>query len=223
MLRGGRLRLVNDYQRRRQRQLREFDAWWSSFVGLSPEAVRQRWRERIADAVERNMMRAARNSSPAQPTVAPGMMLRCTRPLTIGSKAYQRGAVIPPAEVTGARNFAALVSGGTLVWSYPTGTEPTAPPRTLEPPEPAYPNPSAELLLETVQDATAANTDAIAAYKAAVAGVEQLLHESVRHRARDLLLTTVQGAHLSGVAHRLASERVARANNLVGRRPHVPL
>jgi hypothetical protein len=216
----------SSYRKQRQRQLAEFNEWWAGFVGLTPEQVRQRWRDRIAPAVERNMMRAARNGSPAQPAAAPapGMILRCTRPLTIGNKDYQRGAAIPPADVTGARNFAALVSGGTLVWSAPTGTEPTAPPRTLEPPAPSYPNPGAELIAEVVRDATAAHSDVVCAYQYAVAGVERLLHESVRYRAPDLLLTVQSGASLSSAAHRDVSLRYARDHRAPpGRRPYVKI
>jgi hypothetical protein len=172
------------------------------------------------------MRAAAREGNKPQPTAAPaaGQVLRTTRSLTIGDRVLARGAAVADVPMTAAARDR-LLQLGALVWSAPSPSDAgRAPPRQLEPPEPSYPNPAAELLAEAVADAVSAHGDVVKQYQYAVAAVEALLHESVRYRAPDLLLTIHTGADLSARAHRDASHRFARDRHAPpGRRPHVPI
>jgi hypothetical protein len=180
---------------------------------------------RLMDKLEGlNMTRRAvlDNAAPAS-APASGQILRTTRQLTIGDRVYARGVAVPT-DVLGPAAQQRLLGVGALVWSQPSPDDAgRAPPRVLPPPEPARPNPSAEVIEEAVKDAVASFPDPVQAYRAAVSALKAQMDARDHYKVADLFLLTQSGTSLSNAAHRSASERVARANNLVGRRPHVTL
>lgn len=165
-------------------------------------------------AVSKQVLRdeeRARASSSGQFLIAAG-----TGGFTTGLRRWPRGASVPVDAISPAA-LDRLVRLGTLRWSASPGREVAA---TIVPEPPKnYPNPSEEAIEDAVKVARTTSWDIVQQWQAALAAVEGLLHESARWRARDLLLGTRGGSALYANAVRSDSERVARANGLVGRRP----
>jgi hypothetical protein len=178
---------------------------------------------RLMDKLEGlNMTRRAVLDNAAS-APASGQILRTTRQLTIGDRVYARGVAVPT-DVLGPAAQQRLLGVGALVWSQPSPADAgRAPPRVLPPPEQARPNPPLETIEEAVKDAVASFPDPVQAYRAAVDALKAQMDPRDHYKVPDLLLLSQSGTSLSNAAHRAASERVARANNLVGRRPHVTL
>src|SRR3954447_20330635 len=160
------------------------------------------------------LMAEAREAGPEQ--AGCGQVLCARIQITIGRKRYQRGQLVDHDEIMAARNKDLLLRS--CEWRDASKVN-MREPELLPEPETAHGNPSDERIVAAVKTATAQHLDPVEAWRAAVVAVEAMLHESRRHCARDLLISTATGGDLHARAQRVDAERFARANNLNGRRP----
>jgi hypothetical protein len=208
--------MKTSYREKRRRQLEEFDAWSRGLVGLMPAQVRERWRERIADVVERNMNRAqrlhderaeadrqAREAGASQPW-------KFDRACTVGNEQYPRGCLVPP-HIRKSEGWDNLVDRRLVR----PGTGPVVKPKVLPPPEPARPNPSQKVIAEIIDDSIASFHDPVAAYRNAEAALRQQMDPRDHGKIRDLISTVQAGYSLWNAA----GQRVAARAGIPYRRP----
>jgi hypothetical protein len=200
--------MKTSYREKRRRQLEEFNEWWAGFAGLSPAEVKQRWRDRIADAVERNMNRAQRllderaEADRQAREAGASQSWKFDRACTVGNEQYPRGCLVPP-HIRKSEGWDNLVDRRLVK----PGAGPVVSPRVLPPPESARPNPSPKVIAEIIEDSIASYHDPVEAYRAAEGAMRRIMDERDHHKIRDLISTIQAGYSLYNAAGQRAGER----------------